>query len=569
MFRYALRALSAAAGVAVFFVATSDAPRGATASIALQQVAGGFNSLVGIEHAGDGTGRLFLIEQPGRIRIYTGGQLLTTPFLDISSLVLHSGEQGLLGLAFHPQFASNGLFYVHYSSRPDGNTAVARYAVTPGGNVANPATAQMLLEVDQPFSNHKGGQIRFGPDGYLYIALGDGGSGGDPLDNGQNLGTLLGKLLRIDVNAGSPYGIPPSNPFVSTAGARGEIWAYGLRNPWRFSFDRVTGDLFIADVGQNAYEEVNFQAGGAAGGQNYGWRKMEGRHCYSMSPPCTFGTLPILEYSHAFGCSVTGGPRYRGSQVPALAGLHVFGDYCTGRIWGASGSGGEWTATQLLDSPFNISTFGEDEAGEVYLANLGGSVQLYRVIAAATPLPSLMITKAGNGSGRVTSSPELIECGSLCGAHVAAGTTVTLTAEPDTGWVFAGWTGDADCADGVVTVSADRTCVATFGSGFTDDPIAAGTTLIKAVHVTELRTRINAARSAAGLGAFTWTDPTLTAGTSVPRAVHITEMRTAINQAYSASGRTPPTYTDPGLTAGGTVKGVYITELRAAVRGLE
>ncbi|MFQ5796788.1 MAG: PQQ-dependent sugar dehydrogenase, partial [Candidatus Bipolaricaulia bacterium] len=324
---------------------------------------------VAVTHAGDGSGRLFITLQTGKIVIYDGTQVLPTLFLDISSLVRCCGERGLLSVAFHPNYKNNGFFYVNYTESR-GATVIARYTVSADPNVADPNSATILLTVSQPFSNHNGGQLQFGPDGYLYIGMGDGGSGGDPQNNGQSLRTLLGKMLRIDVDGGVPYAIPPDNPFVGPPGARDEIWALGLRNPWRFSFDRLTGDLFIADVGQGSWEEVNLQPVSSPGGENYGWRLMEGNHCFNPSTGCNDGTLipSILEYDHSLGCSITGGYRYRGAQIPELDGTYIYGDYCSGKIWGATeDSSGGWTVTELLDTNFLISTFGEDEAGELYL----------------------------------------------------------------------------------------------------------------------------------------------------------------------------------------------------------
>ena len=265
------------------------APSGTT--IQLEQVASGLNLPVTVTNAGDGSGRIFIVQQTGEIRILSGGTLLPTPFLDISALVSCCGEQGLLGLAFHPDYATNGFFYVDYTNVA-GDTVVARYEVSATDpNVADPTSAQTVLTQDQPFSNHNGGQLAFGPDGYLYIALGDGGSGGDPQENGQNLQTWLGKILRVDINGddfpGDPnrnYAVPPDNPFVGDPNALDEIWAYGVRNPWRCTFDRVTGDFFIADVGQNAWEEINFQPASSAGGENYGWDVLEGMHCFEDVP---------------------------------------------------------------------------------------------------------------------------------------------------------------------------------------------------------------------------------------------------------------------------------------------
>jgi len=347
--------------------------------ISLSTLAGGFVLPVHVTHAGDGTERIFVVEQEGRIRILAGGVVLPAPFLDLASLVpprlVAGGEQGLLSVAFPPGFAAKRYFYVNYTRSPDGATVVARYRVSIGdANVADPASEEIVLNVSQPFANHNGGQLAFGPDGYLYIGMGDGGSGGDPLNNGQSPGTLLGKLLRIDVESGTaPYAVPLDNPFVGVAGVRPEIWALGLRNPWRFTFDRGTGDLYLGDVGQNAFEEVDFQPAGSPGGQNYGWNIMEGDSCY---PPGTAGcnrtglALPVFVYDHSLGCSVTGGHVYRGSAIPSLRGVYLFGDLCSGRIWGIRKNGAAWDNAVLADSTtLTITTFGEDESGNIYVAN--------------------------------------------------------------------------------------------------------------------------------------------------------------------------------------------------------
>ncbi len=346
-----------------------------------ETVATGLPTPVSITHAGDGSGRLFIVLQEGRILIHDGAQILPAPFLDLSSKVSSCaggcGERGLLGLAFHPDYAANGRFFVHYTNQA-GHSQVARYQVSADPNVANARSGRTILRVSQPFANHNGGQLQFGPDGYLYIGLGDGGSAGDPGNRAQNPRNLLGKILRLDVNGRARYAIPPDNPFVGIRGARREIWALGLRNPWRFSFDRLTGDLYIADVGQSNREEVNFQPAGSPGGENYGWRRMEGSRCFNPAADCDDGSLspPIAEYDHTLGCSVTGGYVYRGSAVPNLAGSYLYGDFCTGVVWGArldplSG----WTTTVLDDTAFLISTFGEDQAGELYVADYGaGSI---------------------------------------------------------------------------------------------------------------------------------------------------------------------------------------------------
>src|SRR6185436_17604761 len=262
-----------------------------------------------------------------------------------------------------------------------GNTVIAQYRVAANSDVADPASEIVLLRITQPFANHNGGQVRFGPDGYLYIAMGDGGSAGDPQGNGQKLGTLLGKLLRIDVESQpGQLRIPADNPFVNTPNARGEIWAYGLRNPWRFTFDRATGDLWIGDVGQGAYEEVDFQPASSHGGENYGWNRTEGLHCFTSNCNMQGLILPVAEYTHADNnCSVTGGFVYRGSGYPGLRGIYLYGDYCSGRIWGIERQGAQWSTRLLLSSGFSITTFGEDEAGEVYLGNSGNGGTIYRV----------------------------------------------------------------------------------------------------------------------------------------------------------------------------------------------
>jgi glucose/arabinose dehydrogenase len=456
------------------------------AALDVQIVASGIPYLVDIQHAGDS--RLFLVSQAGRIHVWDGAQVLPTAFLDLSAIVRFNGEQGLLGLAFHPQYVKNGFFYVNYVNT-GGSTVIARYSVSGNPNVADPQSGSPVLTQAQPFTNHKGGQLRFGSDGYLYVALGDGGSSGDPQNNGQRLNTLLGKMLRLDVDGGSPYVIPATNPFVNTIGARGEIWSYGLRNPWRFSFDRATREMFIADVGQGAWEEINVEPAGT-GGRNYGWRLMEGTHCFTPATNCNNGslTLPILEYSHSFGCSVTGGFRYRGSAMAAYAGAYIYGDFCSGRIWTAfRNSDGTWTAIERRDTSLSITTFGEDAAGELYVSNYGASGQLYRL------------------------------------------------------------TGP--------------------GSGFSDDPLTSGATTVKAVHVTELRTRIDALREARGMPGFSWMDSTLTG--ALIRAVHVTELRSALNEVYAAAKRSLPAYTDHPLLAGIVIKTVHISEIRNAVLAIE
>lgn len=348
-------------------------------SIELQllPVVGGFTKPVYLTHAGDGSERLFVVEQAGRILILTDGVTNPTPFLDIIERVGSDGlEQGLLSVAFHPDYSSNGQFFVNYTNR-QGNTVVARYNVSNNPGVADPASEKILLTIQQPYGNHNGGQVIFGPDGYLYIGMGDGGAANDPQNRAQDLGTLLGKILRIDVNSGDPYGVPQTNPFVNNNGARPEIWSYGWRNPWRFSFDATTNDMYIADVGQNQYEEVHVEWAGQAG-RNYGWRLMEGAHCHipaDCDPEAQNLALPITEYDHSLGCSITGGYVYRGAQYPALTGIYFYGDFCSGRIWGLRyESDNSWSEAQFMQSDTAISSFGQDEAGELYLLDHKGDI---------------------------------------------------------------------------------------------------------------------------------------------------------------------------------------------------
>jgi len=355
-----------------------------SATIKLEEVAGDLKSPVFVTYANDKSNRMFVVEKKGTIAILRDGKRSPTPFLDISDLITSSGsEQGLLGLAFHPDYASNGRFFVYYTAS-NGDNTLARYNVSGTPDVADPASATVLFAQPDFAANHNGGMLAFGPDGYLYVGLGDGGGGGDPQANGQKRSILLGKLLRLDVSGDKPYAIPPDNPWPTGAdNARPEIWAYGLRNPWRFSFDRATGDLYIGDVGQNAYEEIDFQPAGASGGLNYGWSLREALHCF-QADTCEASKMgdPVAEESHDQGCSVTGGYVYRGSAFPNLAGLYIFGDYCSGTIWSLHrDAAGAWEQRKLLDSGLSISSFGEDAAGELYVLDLGGT--LFRVTAGA------------------------------------------------------------------------------------------------------------------------------------------------------------------------------------------
>lgn len=386
-----------------FLIGSGLADRSLAApQIQLTPIVSGIDSPLAITHAGDGSGRLFITLQIGRILIYDGQQVLPTPFLDIGTLVSTDGEHGLLSTAFHPNYALNGFVYVNYTDL-NGDTVVARYTVSADPNVVDPSSAVILLTIPQPFANHNGGQLQFGPDSYLYIGTGDGGGGGDPSNNAQSLNSLLGKMLRIDINAGPPYGIPPDNPFIGDPAALPEIWALGLRNPWRFSFDRLTGDLWIADVGQDNFEEVNVQAAGSAGGENYGWRLMEGTSCFNPASGCNDGSLilPVAQYEHVLGCSISGGYRYRGQDHPGLAGVYFYGDFCTGRIWGASqDAAGSWTAAELLDTDFRISAFGEDEEGEMYVAYLSSNAgAVFRISEVVPDPPPPTQADSGGGSG--------------------------------------------------------------------------------------------------------------------------------------------------------------------------
>ena len=356
-------------------------------------IASGLTESVFITNAGDNSNRLFILQQTGQIRILKNGSLLPTSFIDISGLISNftgsNGEQGVLGLAFDPSYTSNGYFYITYTTNNNDTTfryttTLARYHVSSGNpDLADTSSGAILLSIPKKYTNHNGGMIAFGPDGYLYMSMGDGGSGGDPDNNAQNLHTLLGKLLRLDVNTtpppGQKYVIPSTNPFYGNSDPtiRKEIWAYGLRNPWRFSFDRLTGDLYIGDVGQNTEEEVDFQASSNAGGQNYGWRILEGNLCYNPSTNCIAPSSyvpPVATYDHgtndSFGCAITGGYVYRGIQSPSLQGIYFYGDYCSGKVLGLiKNPNNTWTYSPITSTNYLISSFGQDEQGELYLAN--------------------------------------------------------------------------------------------------------------------------------------------------------------------------------------------------------
>ena len=364
----------------------AGAPVPGTPNLTTTLVVNGLREPLDVQAAPGDRNRLFVVEQRGRIRIVRGGAIVATPFLDISNLVVFGGEQGLLGLAFHPQYAQNGRFFVNYTDR-NGDTHIAEFRASSNPDVADPTSERLILFVRQPFDNHNGGGLAFGNDGLLYIALGDGGSGGDPQGNGQSLSTLLGKMLRIDVNQGSPYGIPADNPFASRTGAR-EVWSYGLRNPWRFAFDRATGDLYIGDVGQGAREEVDVGLASRRGGENWGWNVMEGTRCFRPSSGCNMSglELPAVDYDRSGGsCAVTGGGVYRGCRLPGYAGTYFYADYCSAFVRSFRLEGGravdqrDWTSSlgRGLDSP---TAFGVDADGEAYIVDRDG--ELYRIVPA-------------------------------------------------------------------------------------------------------------------------------------------------------------------------------------------
>lgn len=371
------------AGVALAYgMSACGDPLGADPSGgSLEVIAEGLSAPILLTHAPGDASRIFLVEKPGRIRILRDGVVLPTAFLDVSSLVTDVGEQGLLGLAFHPDYDDNGHFFINYTDA-SGDTRIVRYSVGASGDAADPSSAEEVLVVSQPFGNHNGGHLAFGPDGMLYIGMGDGGDGGDPLGHGQNPATLLGSMLRIDVDE-VPYSIPGDNPFAGSPSMAPETWAYGLRNPWRFSFDRSTGDLWIGDVGQNEIEEISFQPESSEGGENYGWALLEGSQCYPSDPCDPAGTvLPVHEYDHTQGCSVTGGYVYRGSLNPDFRGRYFFGDLCQGTIWSFRLDGGEaiglYDHSEDFGRVFDLSSFGEDADGELYAVSLSGTI--YRII---------------------------------------------------------------------------------------------------------------------------------------------------------------------------------------------
>ena len=445
-----IRAAGLALAVAASVAGVSGGGGGTVTTIGLQQITVGLERPVHVTNAADGTGRLFVVEKEGRIRVVQNGQLLPTAFLDIESKVEDSGnEQGLLSVAFHRSFETNRRFFVYYTSRESDDIVIAEYTASAGNpNVANTAE-RVILRIPHPtFENHNGGLLKFGPDGLLYAVVGDGGSGGDPMENGQNVETLLGKLLRIDVDGDEPYEVPADNPFVGRNG-RDEIYAYGFRNPWRYSFDRATGALWAGDVGQNIYEEVDVVEKGG----NYGWDVMEGFHCFEPSTGCdTTGLeLPVFEYSHngsngvSGGCSITGGYVYRGPTLGSLRGVYVFADYCTGAGSLFAIRQGETTATTIAtgSNPGPVTSFGEDESGELYLLTdsvFGGNGALYKIVvrpgSCAVGCSENLTVADDDGDGFEAVAFE---------APTSTGTCGTVTCEPASGSAFAVGTTAVTC----------------------------------------------------------------------------------------------------------------------------
>jgi glucose/arabinose dehydrogenase len=428
--------LAAAIGLAIVLLRPSlpavslvdalrPSPQEVPPAATLLQVLTGLNAPLFLTHAGDGSNRLFLLEKGGTIRVIVNGELQTTPFLDIRAIVnSRLAEHGLLGLAFHPGYAANGRFFVAYTAS-DGALTLARYQVSEDANRADPDSSTVLLAIPDPFPYHNGGMLAFGPDGYLYVGTANGAEGAD---HSQNLGSLLGKLLRLDIDNGEPYAIPPSNPFTHRPEARPEIWAFGLRNPWRFSFDRMTGDLFIGDVGNSAYEEINVQPAGSLGGENYGWRVMEAFHCFRRVSCDRSGlTLPIASHSHDLDCSVIGGHVYRGTSVPALRGVYVYGDFCSGRLRALrQAQDGRWVNSPLMNTTLKISSLGEDQDGELYLTDLSGGMYRFADVTAATP-SNKWIEAYGPATAPLAATVMSTESHALSSARLPNGKSAVLS----------------------------------------------------------------------------------------------------------------------------------------------
>ncbi len=549
----------------------------AQSSIQLQPVLSGLSSPVYATSARDGSNRLFIVEQAGIIKVLQPGSSTPTVFLNIITRVLSGSERGLLGLAFHPSYPSNGRFFVYYTRQTDGALRIAEYHVSTNPNVAD-TTEIVILEIPHPTNaNHNGGTILFGSDGYLYIGPGDGGSGNDPPNNAQNINSLLGKILRIDIdhpNGAIPYSSPSDNPFFGATPGADEIYAVGMRNPYRYSFDRGTGQLYVGDVGQGAWEEIDIVTLGG----NYGWRVYEGTHCTGLdSGICSTGatncningyTCPIAEYGHTGGrCSITGGYVYRGPLRTVPTGAYIYADYCTGEIFMLNGG----TQSLLLDTTRNISGFGEDEAGEIYVIGLGGTLER---ISSTTP-STLSIANVSPLAGRTSGGQQI----KLTGAFANLSSVLV-------GGVSASWSYSSGTSEIMVTTPAHVVApvnidlIPTSGTGysktnafaylptsFTDNTLVVGSTTVKAQHIYELRRAVDAMRAVAGLGLAPWTDPTLVPASSVIKAVNITELRTNLENVLMLLGYSPPgSYTDPGLSSGVIIKRVHVEELRQRIR---
>jgi glucose/arabinose dehydrogenase len=440
---------SATARAIAWIAALALAPGAPAQELRLETVVEGLADPVYLTHAGDA--RLFVVEQPGRILVLEGGELRAEPFLDISSRVLIGDERGLLSVAFHPDYDANGFLFVNYTRRPDGATVVSRFRRDGADpDRVDDSSEAVLFVVPQPFPNHNGGQLQFGPDGMLWIGMGDGGNAFDPLCNAQRRDTLLGKLLRVDVDhgSGSPpfYRVPSDNPFVGAGGFEDEVWAVGLRNPWRFSFDRETGDLYIGDVGQRRIEEIDFEPAGDPGGHNYGWRKMEGSACANVASGCPgyapdcgdpVLVLPVLEYEHDAGnCSVTGGYVYRGTQIPELRGSYLYGDFCSGRLFAAVRSDGVWQARALDPRLRALSSFGEDAAGELYLLSLEGGRVARLSTQAAEPEPEPFVCEEGPATLCLAGGRFRVSATWRSTAGAGAASVVPLTGDTGALWFF-------------------------------------------------------------------------------------------------------------------------------------
>jgi glucose/arabinose dehydrogenase len=554
---------------------------GAQTTIQLQLVVSGLSNPVYVTSARDNTNRLFIVEQGGIIKVLQPGSSTPTEFLNITTRVLSGGERGLLGLAFHPSYKSNGRFFVYYTRQTDGALRVAEYHVSANPNVAD-TTEIVMLEIPHPTNaNHNGGTLQFGPDGYLYLGPGDGGAGNDPPNNAQNINSLLGKILRVDIdhpNGAIPYSSPSTNPFFGPTPGGDEIYVTGMRNPYRFSFDRgtgqfFTGQLYVGDVGQGAWEEIDIVTLGG----NYGWRVFEGFHCTGNDPGiCSAGatncgsngyTCPIAEYGHTLGrCSITGGYVYRGALGTVPAGAYIYADFCTGEIFMLNGA----AQSLLLDTARNISSFGEDEAGELYVAGLGGTLERIVNNTAATLRIDSVIPPAGRTSGgqQVKLTGAFVDLSSVMVGGVSAsfvfsnGTSeVTVTTPPHT--------------SGAVNIDLTPTSGSTYSRGnafaylpttFTDNMLVAGVTTAKAQHIIELRQAVDALRAVAGLWPAPWTDPTLLPTNTLIKAVHILELRSYLEDAAGRLGYPAGSYSDPTLSSGFVIKLTHIEDLRQRIR---